>query len=233
MGLAITGVSSLVGAIILSVIVYDIIPYTDTPCDPAEPGCPDAYFSESYFHARQRFRSAARSSGAVLETILVYTDPVTGLGYTMDVAILAHATSSEAAETILVHSSGVHGVEGFAGSAIQIAALSRLSTGSGDDWRSGSVCTVFVHAVNPFGFASLRRFNENNVDLSRNNLSPAQWSMARARHPNHAGYADFDAALNLAHPPQWYVSVSAFVRVRARARVCECVPVPLRARVQV
>jgi hypothetical protein len=141
----------------------------------------------------------------------------------MDVAILAHATSSEAAETILVHSSGVHGVEGFAGSAIQIAALSRLSTGSGDHWRSGSVCTVFVHAVNPFGFASLRRFNENNVDLSRNNLSPAQWSMARARHPNHAGYADFDAALNLAHPPQWYVSVSAFVRVRARARVCECV----------
>ena len=200
-----SGVVSVI-VIVVSIIVYDLAPYTDTLCDSNDSGCPDAFFSETYYHARQRFRSLARDSGAVLESILVYTDPATDLDYTMDVAISGSASSphcnTKAAETILVHVSGVHGVEGFAGSAIQIAALSR-GVAAGARRASGGICTVFVHAVNPFGFASLRRFNENNVDLSRNNLSPAQWDMARARHPNHARYADFDDILNLAYPPQW------------------------------
>ncbi len=61
-----------------------------------------------------------------------------------------------------MHCSGIHGVEGFAGSAIQLRALDGLQPVGADE------AIVFVHILNPFGMAWLRRFNEHNVDLSRN-----------------------------------------------------------------
>ena len=62
------------------------------------------------------------------------------------------------------------GAEGHAGSAIQLAALQRLASGT---LSLGAQTTVlFVHALNPFGFAHGRRFNERNVDLNRNALFP-------------------------------------------------------------
>jgi predicted deacylase len=65
-----------------------------------------------------------------------------------------------------VISSGVHGVEGLFGSAVQLALLERLAA-----WQlPAGAAVVFLHAVNPFGFAWQRRFNEDNVDLNRNFL---------------------------------------------------------------
>ncbi len=65
----------------------------------------------------------------------------------------------------VVLSSGLHGVEGFAGAAIQhrvladrLAALRLPADGA----------VLVLHALNPYGFAWLRRVNENNVDLNRN-----------------------------------------------------------------
>ena len=72
---------------------------------------------------------------------------------------------------VLVVSSGVHGVEGFFGSAVQTAFLreaeSRAAAGPND-------ALVFLHALNPYGFAWLRRFDEANVDLNRNLLVDGQ-----------------------------------------------------------
>ena len=44
------GTSGVVSVIVLvvSIIVYDLAPYTDTLCDSIDPGCPNAYFSETY-----------------------------------------------------------------------------------------------------------------------------------------------------------------------------------------
>nr|ADQ39291.1 hypothetical protein nle12_2 [uncultured bacterium] len=68
------------------------------------------------------------------------------------------------AEKVLVLGSGTHGVEGFAGSAIQLGLLregiaTRLEPGVG---------LLIYHALNPYGFSYLRRFNEDNIDLNRN-----------------------------------------------------------------
>jgi len=65
----------------------------------------------------------------------------------------------------LIHTSGLHGVEGFPGSAIQLQAMASLvpPPDSGD-------AIVIVHCINPYGMAWLRRWNENNVDLNRNFL---------------------------------------------------------------
>ena len=145
-------------------------------------------FSPSYDVARRRFREAATSAGAGVEQHQV--DTAEGdVGHTIDVATVGGRGPSWA----VVVSSGVHGVEGFFGSAIQLAWLSSLAVGAAPP-PGGAV--ILVHAVNPYGFAKLRRTNEDNVDLNRNYLDTEG---AYAGSPD--GYEALDPFLNPASPP--------------------------------
>eukprot|EP00949_MAST-11_sp_MAST-11-sp1_P000087 g87.t1 len=151
-------------------------------------------FSDSYFEAREKFRNIAADLSMDL-----YSLPVVKEGakvYSMDVAVL-HGKG----DGIVIHSSGVHGVEGYAGSAIQVAMMEHLS--KHPEAREGMVPTlVFVHAVNPYGMQHNRRFNENNVDLNRNALHEDEWPAVLNRDRNIAMYDDFDKILfNPAHAP--------------------------------
>lgn len=83
----------------------------------------------------------------------------------IDVAVVGSPNASRA----IILSSGVHGVETPLGAAVQLATLQCLDT-----WglRRDELSLVLIHAVNPYGFALRRRFNEENVDLNRNFLLP-------------------------------------------------------------
>ena len=124
------------------------------------------FFSIDYEKARAKFRDAATVAGARIES---YKHPTTGpMGapiYT-DVAVLG----SSDAEAVLFVGAGTHGVEGFAGSAIQTGLLRR---GFGSR-LSSNTRLVLIHAINPFGFAYLRRANEDNIDVNRNFRDHAQ-----------------------------------------------------------
>ena len=96
----------------------------------------------------------------------------------------------------MVVSSGLHGVEGFFGSAIQISCLAQLS--AADLQRSGGEF-VFIHAINPFGFSELRRVNEYNIDLNRNFVLPGE-AYAGAS----AEYAALNGFLNPSTPPRLF-----------------------------
>lgn len=113
------------------------------------------YFSESYGQARDRFRESAQRIGAVLSSHAINADS----NQTIDVATIGART-----ENVIVLSSGVHGVEGFLGSAIQLAWMDQIEP----ERESGRPSLVLIHAINPYGFANLRRWNEDNVDLNRN-----------------------------------------------------------------
>lgn len=117
-----------------------------------------AYFSPDYSSARQTFLAAAQAVGAAVES---FRNPVceTPELYT-DVAVCG----PEEADNALVLMSGLHGVEGFAGSAIQTGLLTERI----DKELPTATKLVMVHAINPYGFAYLRRFNEDNIDLNRN-----------------------------------------------------------------
>ena len=145
-------------------------------------------FSPSYEVARRRFRDAARAAGATLEQHPVDTGEAGG-ALTIDVATVGGREPSWA----VVVSSGVHGVEGFFGSAIQLAWLSGQTAG---EPPPGDGAVVLIHAVNPYGFARLRRTNEQNVDLNRNFLDTAD---AYTGAPD--GYETLDPFLNPASPP--------------------------------
>jgi hypothetical protein len=143
-------------------------------------------FSPDYFTARQRFRTTAGRHGWSVESHPIAAQGPDGEELVIDVAISPHKD-----DKTLVTSSGVHGVEGPFGSAVQLGLLER--------WGSRPlVRCVMIHAVNPFGFVHRRRFNEENVDLNRNFLL--------AGHPYSGspdGYADLDGVLNPPSPPTY------------------------------
>ena len=112
---------------------------------------------------------AAQAAGATLACYPIAAKGPGGEALSIDVACLGEAFASRT----LVLSSGLHGVEGYAGSAIQTAWLKSLTDAKADGPPPG-VRIVLIHALNPYGLAWRRRVNENNVDLNRNFLLPGE-----------------------------------------------------------
>jgi len=83
--------------------------------------------------------------------------------------------------------SGTHGVEGLCGSALQTQWLAQSPT-------IDAVRVLVIHALNPHGFAWVRRVNEDNVDLNRNFID---WSQPPP--PND----DYDTMADDLVPPTW------------------------------
>ena len=115
-------------------------------------------FSMTYVEARTKFRAAATAQKAKLVSLPILQDG-DDLELTIDIAILQGDLPG-----YVVHSSGTHGIEGYAGSAIQLAILDTIAKTPTQNRPS----LVLMHAVNPYGMAHYRRFNEQNVDLNRN-----------------------------------------------------------------
>ncbi|MGB7481769.1 MAG: M14 family metallopeptidase [Burkholderiaceae bacterium] len=139
-------------------------------------------YALDYRSARAKFRAVATAANAELSTYS-HPDAVAPDGSPLHVDV-AYCGSRTASRRLLVVS-GTHGLEGFCGSAAQIAWM-----GCGDMAGLGTdVAVVMVHAINPWGFAHLSRTTENNVDLNRNFIDHG------GEHPKNAGYAQLHPAL--------------------------------------
>lgn len=118
------------------------------------------WFGTDYSDARQKFLNAAQSAEAKITN---YQHPtVTGPNKEPLFIDVAHIGRADAPKVLLAIS-GTHGLEGPAGSAIQTAWLATQKAVLPDD-----IAIVYVHAINPYGFAYETRTTENNVDLNRN-----------------------------------------------------------------
>ena len=73
---------------------------------------PSNWFSNSYVEARERFKSLARKKGGVLSSIPLTVNGPKDESLTIDLARFG----AEKPNRVLLHTSGLHGVEGFAGS---------------------------------------------------------------------------------------------------------------------
>ena len=147
-------------------------------------------FSRSYGVARGRFREAARATAASLAHYALAGQGPDGCELAVDVALVGARNPRRA----VVVSSGIHGVEGFFGSAVQLAWLRRFRDGGGP--LPGGTLVVLLHALNPFGFAWRRRVDEGNVDLNRNFLVDGE---SYAGTPEH--YSRVHRLLNPPTPP--------------------------------
>ena len=144
------------------------------------------HFSSSYGEARQKFLAAGVAARA---DIVSFKNPAAGPGgeeLLTDLALLGPRDS----KTVLVLISGTHGVEGFAGSAVQTGLMRE---GIALNLKEDS-SILMIHAINPYGFAHIRRVDENNVDLNRNFLDH---SKPHPRNPAYDALADFIAPLSV------------------------------------
>lgn len=147
---------------------------------------PESYFSRDYATARNRFRDAARAAGASLDALSIEAHGPRQEALAIDVARLGESD----ARSVLLHTSGLHGVEAYAGAAVQLAALEDLPA------PPAGCALVLAHVLNPYGMAWSRRANENNVDLNRNFLRrDERWEGAPALYPR------LDPLLNPPTPP--------------------------------
>jgi hypothetical protein len=147
-------------------------------------------FSRSYQVARERFHEAVRAVAGELEQHPLPGRGPDGCELAVDVALVGARNPRRA----VVVSSGLHGVEGFFGSAVQLEWLCRIRDGGAS--IPGGTLVVLLHTVNPFGFAWRRRGNEHNVDLNRNFLAAGE---SYAGTPEH--YDRVHALLNPPTPP--------------------------------
>lgn len=146
-------------------------------------------FSPDYSTARKRFREVAARLGWETLAFPIGADDETGEPFVVDVAI----SGGDPRRTLIV-SSGLHGVEGFFGSAVQIAAMEKWATTAAPNSRC-----VFVHGLNPYGFARIRRADGDNVDPNRNFLLPGERYQGAPER-----YAELDALLNPPPPPSLF-----------------------------
>jgi hypothetical protein len=146
-------------------------------------------FAPDYVTARRRFLDLAGARGYELESHPIGCPGPQGEELTIDVA----SRGDVRPRGVVVVSSGLHGVEGYFGSAVQAAVLREEAVHA----LPGDVRRVLIHALNPFGFAWVRRANEENVDLNRNFLRPGEpYEGSPPR------YAALDGLLNPKHPPR-------------------------------
>lgn len=142
----------------------------------------DNFFPSDYCAARNAFR--ARGAAAEQSTHPIAATGPNGEALSIDSAYLG----SPAPQQLAVITSGIHGVEGHAGSALQQLWLAEfaglLPAGTG---------VLLVHALNPYGFAHDRRVNEHNVDLNRNALTAFPG-------PANPGYRPLNSWLNPPNP---------------------------------
>jgi len=159
------------------------------------------HFAADYATARRRFCDAAAGAGARLES---HVNPATlgpaGEPLATDLAWLGPGD----ARHLLLTISGTHGVEGHCGSGIQVATLAD----PGARALPPDTALVFLHAINPYGFAWSRRVNEDNVDLNRNFVDHGQAL------PGNDGYVELADAIC---PAEWDAAARAAAGLRLAA----------------
>lgn len=127
-------------------------------------------FAPTYAAARARFRSLCDRAGLALREV---PHPLAGReGEALALDVACAGSDPEQARSVLLISSGCHGVEGFCGSGIQCALLAHRRWH--EQAEAAGVAVVYLHALNPWGFSMERRVTHENVDLNRNFLDFTQ-----------------------------------------------------------
>ncbi len=157
------------------------------------------YFSGDYRQARAKFLDACNAAGALVESSQNSNAGPEGEALHIDIA----SVGPRDANAVLVLGSGTHGVEGFCGSGIQTGLL-REGIASR---MKASQRLVMIHALNPFGFAYLRRVNEDNVDLNRNFVDHSK------PHPLNP---DYDALAHIIAPKSYWSLATGASLIRLR-----------------
>lgn len=114
-----------------------------------------SYFKDTYEESRESFISIGRTIGGEL-----LSHKIADLAFES----LYLPPASGRKENLLILSSGIHGIEGYAGSALQRYFMQNNFLNVKED----NTGILIIHGINPYGFKHKRRVTERNIDLNRN-----------------------------------------------------------------
>ncbi len=147
---------------------------------------PTEFFASDYRGARAKLHEAATEKGL---QVTAHANPQRGPAGE-DLATETIWIGPRDASRLMIGMSGTHGAEGFCGSGIQVGWLRSRQF----DKLPADTAILLIHAINPHGFAWIRRVNEDNVDLNRNFVDH------RKPRPDNVGYRELREAIC---PPEW------------------------------
>ncbi|HMN92780.1 MAG TPA: M14 family metallopeptidase [Hydrogenophaga sp.] len=181
----------LAGAVGVSVWQFSSYAPKDTPMP--EDKAALAWFIDDYPTARRDFLMRAEALSRQLQGTRSIEVEVPSGRSTTDLFVDGLYIPAQGIEKrrLLVVTSGVHGVEGPTGSAVQRLFMHEFLTPERLVGPLADTGVLLLHTVNPYGFVRHRRFTENNVDLNRN----ASVDDALYRTVN-AGYPLVDSLIN-------------------------------------
>lgn len=146
-------------------------------------------FSEDYFEAREKFRQACRAAGLEVRSYPCPEGGPRGQALSVETGYLG----PEGPASLFVTVSGVHGVEGLAGSGCQIDLIRSAILDPAD----ADCGILFVHCLNPYGAAWCCTETHENIDLNRNFLD---FSETLPHNPDYPDVHGFFACPEIAGP---------------------------------
>lgn len=132
-----------------------------TPYSATKPSRDESYFPLNYLASRQRFAELVRQVSAPTQTEKWMIPSKIDQDLSVD---LAYWAPTKEPQQLLVVTSGIHGSETYAGSAILQMFLTEIFP----KLQRDGLGVLLVHAMNPYGFKYHRRTTENGVNLNRN-----------------------------------------------------------------
>lgn len=137
-----------------------------SPADPEVEIDPSGiqYFQNSYAESRAAFLNQALNLNTKVEGVQLFSRNVpSNIDDELKIDF-CYVPAQKEAKKLFILTSGVHGVEGYVGGAVQQMFMEEILTSEMVD----EVGILFVHGINPYGFKYTRRVTENNVDFNRN-----------------------------------------------------------------
>lgn len=123
-----------------------------------------SYFNETYEDCRKDFLDAGKEISDSTRNVKVGSFKVPSkIDNKLFVDWLYIPATDSAIKTLII-TSGLHGIEGFSGSAVQLFFLDKILPQMNRD----QIAILLIHGLNPYGFKYLRKVTENNIDLNRN-----------------------------------------------------------------
>ena len=128
----------------------------------------DRLFARQYVTARQKFLDLAERMELDVDSVKIFERGPQEEFLSTDFVWIGPRDATK----VMLHTSGVHGVEGHPGSAAALWIMEGFE--SGELVLPEDTAIAFAHIINPWGMAWLRRVNEDNADLNRNFLPPGE-----------------------------------------------------------
>jgi len=145
-----------------------------------------SYFSEDFVSCKEHFVKLVTSQSILYRNSKVDSIRFASKGDSLAINYL-YIPSQSTPRNLVILSSGIHGIEGFAGSAFQRMFMTEVLPGI-DHLSTGY---LIIHGINPWGMKNKRRVTQNNVDLNRNYDS----SLSLFKNTNE-GYSKINSFLN-------------------------------------